>query len=173
MPNNTDLDELVERLRSEAYGDAWDDMKVPATSLEAADAITALRGKLAFSDGDRTELQTLCNKQANELDTLRAENERLKAEITEWLCESCNAVHKNPATGSGLMLSCPTWKGVVRPTSQTSRILEDMNKQLAEALRGLLGEWDKFTRYGSPMAKLANERVNYARSVYSRWESER
>lgn len=31
------------------------------------------------------------------------------------------------------------------------------------ALEGMLAEWDKFTRYGSPMAKAANERVNYAR----------
>jgi len=32
-------------------------------------------------------------------------------------------------------------------------------ERLRAALEGMLMEWDKLTRYGSPMAKAANERV--------------
>jgi hypothetical protein len=38
-------------------------------------------------------------------------------------------------------------------------------KQLWAALEGMLMEWDKLSRYGSPMAKAANERVNFARAT--------
>jgi hypothetical protein len=37
--------------------------------------------------------------------------------------------------------------------------------QLEAGLEGLLYEWDKLTRYGSPMAKAANERVAIARAL--------
>jgi phage-related minor tail protein len=40
-------------------------------------------------------------------------------------------------------------------------------KKLTDALEGMLAEWDKFTRYGSPIAKAANERVAFARTVLS------
>jgi ribosome recycling factor len=36
-------------------------------------------------------------------------------------------------------------------------------EQLKAALQGMLDEWEKLARYGSPMAKAANERVNAAR----------
>jgi hypothetical protein len=36
-------------------------------------------------------------------------------------------------------------------------------KELETALQGMLDEWEKLSRYGSPMAKAANERVNAAR----------
>jgi hypothetical protein len=38
-------------------------------------------------------------------------------------------------------------------------------EQLRSAIEGLLSEWDKLTRYGSPMAKTANERVAAARKL--------
>lgn len=38
-------------------------------------------------------------------------------------------------------------------------------KELKEGLRGLLSEWDKFTRYGSPIAKAANERITAAHKL--------
>jgi hypothetical protein len=44
-------------------------------------------------------------------------------------------------------------------------VLRHKNKQLRDALEGLLMEWDKLTRYGSPMAKGANERVTAARKL--------
>ena len=37
--------------------------------------------------------------------------------------------------------------------------------KLEAATQGMLDEWDKFTRYGSPMAKAANERVAFARAA--------
>jgi hypothetical protein len=63
-------------------------------------------------------------------------------------------------------------------------IMTEMNRELIEAraeiarltrerdgmraaLEGLLSEWDKLTRYGSPMAKAANERVAFARAALS------
>jgi hypothetical protein len=39
------------------------------------------------------------------------------------------------------------------------------DKQLRDVVEGLLMEWDKLTRYGSPMAKAANERVAAARKL--------
>jgi len=38
-------------------------------------------------------------------------------------------------------------------------------ERLTAAVEGLLMEWDKLTKYGSPMAKAANERVNAARAA--------
>ncbi len=40
--------------------------------------------------------------------------------------------------------------------------------EMAEALEGMLAEWDKFTRYGSPIAKASNERVNFARAALAK-----
>jgi hypothetical protein len=45
---------------------------------------------------------------------------------------------------------------------------ERLAAQLATALEGLLMEWDKLTRYGSPIAKAANERVTFARAVLAK-----
>lgn len=39
--------------------------------------------------------------------------------------------------------------------------------ELERATTGLLSEWDKLARYGSPMAKAANERVLFARALLS------
>jgi hypothetical protein len=36
---------------------------------------------------------------------------------------------------------------------------------LGKALEGMLAEWDQLTRYGSPLAKAANERVQFARGA--------
>jgi hypothetical protein len=38
-------------------------------------------------------------------------------------------------------------------------------KALEKALRDLLAEWDKFSRYGSSIAKAANEAVSKARAL--------
>lgn len=51
-------------------------------------------------------------------------------------------------------------------------MLTDENKRLREALEGLLMEWDKLTRYGSPMAKAANERVAAARELLKKIHAE-
>jgi hypothetical protein len=45
------------------------------------------------------------------------------------------------------------------------RGLEARVAKLEAATQGMLDEWDKFTRYGSPMAKAANERVAFARAA--------
>lgn len=38
-------------------------------------------------------------------------------------------------------------------------------EKLEAALRALLGEWDKLSRYGSPLEKSGNEAVNFAREA--------
>lgn len=44
-------------------------------------------------------------------------------------------------------------------------VLQAENTQLRTALKGLLAEWDKFTRYGGPIARQSNEAVNFARTA--------
>ena len=39
------------------------------------------------------------------------------------------------------------------------------NKRLRTALQGMIAEWDKLSRYGSPIAKAANEQVRAARAA--------
>jgi hypothetical protein len=48
--------------------------------------------------------------------------------------------------------------------AELRRVTEQRDKA-REALKGMLHEWDKFTRYGSPIAKASNENVNRARDV--------
>jgi hypothetical protein len=48
------------------------------------------------------------------------------------------------------------------------RGLEVDNKRLREAVKGLLIEWDRLTKYGSPLAKAANDRVVAARAALER-----
>ena len=43
--------------------------------------------------------------------------------------------------------------------------------ELLVCLQGMLAEWDKFTRYGSPIAKAANERVNAAMAAVAKAEA--
>jgi len=53
-------------------------------------------------------------------------------------------------------------QGSLRDAETTAR--------LREALNGLLMEWDELSRYGSPMAKAANERVTAARAALASLE---
>lgn len=50
------------------------------------------------------------------------------------------------------------------PTAELAALRDERDRARA-ALAGMLLEWDKFTRYGSPMAKAANERVAAARAA--------
>ncbi len=43
-------------------------------------------------------------------------------------------------------------------------------RELRTALEGMLLEWDNLARYGSPIAKAANERVNAARAAIRKGE---
>jgi len=38
-------------------------------------------------------------------------------------------------------------------------------ERLRAALQGIIAEWDKLSRYGSPIAKAANEQVRAARAA--------
>jgi hypothetical protein len=50
-------------------------------------------------------------------------------------------------------------------TDEEIRLMREQNTKLRGAIEGLLTEWDRLTRYGSPMAKAANERVAAARRL--------
>jgi hypothetical protein len=76
----------------------------------------------------------ICRLQ-EEVRCLRAEIERLKADVALWQDR-----YKHRSEGDAQKI-----------------------EQLKAALKGMLDEWEKLARYGSPMAKAANERVNAAR----------
>jgi hypothetical protein len=44
-------------------------------------------------------------------------------------------------------------------------------EELVEALTGIIREFEKFSRYGSPIAMQANEAVNYARALLAKLEA--
>lgn len=52
---------------------------------------------------------------------------------------------------------------LMEEAADTISRLRSRVEELEKALRAMLMEWDKFTRYGSPMAKGANKRVASAR----------
>jgi len=54
---------------------------------------------------------------------------------------------------------------VTRVIMPLLREMSGHRKQLRDVVEGLLTEWDNLTRYGSPMAKAANERVAAARTL--------
>lgn len=56
------------------------------------------------------------------------------------------------------ILACAT----ENPALTIQRAFVEREAELVGALEGMLAEWDKFTRYGSPMAKASNENVNRA-----------
>jgi hypothetical protein len=47
----------------------------------------------------------------------------------------------------------------------TNESLRAERDALLAALRGMIEEWERLSRYGSPMAKAANPRVNAARAA--------
>jgi hypothetical protein len=55
--------------------------------------------------------------------------------------------------------------GLLENSEMTVRELLANDGRLREAVEGLLVEWDKLTRYGSPIVKAANERVTAARAA--------
>jgi hypothetical protein len=50
--------------------------------------------------------------------------------------------------------------------------LRASNKKLVEALEGMVLEWEKLARYGSPIAKAGNERANAARAAIAKAKGE-
>lgn len=56
------------------------------------------------------------------------------------------------------------WSAMIANIPDPPSVGNEKTKYI-EAIRGLLMEWDKFTRYGSPIAKAANERVAAARKL--------
>lgn len=59
-------------------------------------------------------------------------------------------------------------EGYVFEDASTVALAEAERSELIAALTGMLTEWDKFTRYGSPMAKSANEPVAFARAALAK-----
>ena len=62
---------------------------------------------------------------------LQAENEALRQEVREWLCESCNWVYPGPPQPGVMCVICPRCKGFTGPfTSTKLRIAEKELKEL-------------------------------------------
>ena len=62
-----------------------------------------------------------------------------------------------------LALKTPASQELLNITKGCLDNAADEIERLRGALRGMVTEWDKLSRYGSPLAKAANERVNAAR----------
>jgi hypothetical protein len=72
-------------------------------------------------------------KKSSELETLRAENAALRAEIKEWLCESCNTVLPGPPSPGADCVVCPFCRGFCGPRGMIQRWkLEKENAALKE-----------------------------------------
>jgi hypothetical protein len=91
----------------------------------------------------------------NACSRLRTENEQLRSERDLW--------EQRTKTGAEIIEECVA--KIERLKRDVSALLEAEIEieELRAALRGMLDEWEKLSRYGSPMAKAANERVNAAR----------
>jgi hypothetical protein len=61
----------------------------------------------------------------------------------------------------------PAWEANERLNGTVNDLCAEISR-LRAALKDLLAEWDKFSRYGSPIAKAANEAVTKARAALER-----
>ena len=59
---------------------------------------------------------------------LRAENEALRAEVREWLCDGCNSIIPAPKLTNLLCPKCS--EGLIRPTTYNQRKLEAKLKEV-------------------------------------------
>jgi hypothetical protein len=53
----------------------------------------------------------------------------------------------------------------LRDAQREIKELKAEQREMREALEGMIAEWDKMTRYGSPLAKAANENLTRARAI--------
>lgn len=136
---------LIERLRM-LHGNFQDNY--------CAGARTGHRVEILNTEATRA----LCTEAADEIELFRSALEGKEREIEV-------AIDENKKMFSQLVIAKAR---VISVEAQLSTVrqqaLEERGK-LIDALQGSLAEWDKFTRYGSPMAKAANERIAHARDV--------
>jgi chromosome segregation ATPase len=105
----------------------------------------------------------------HEITFLKARIERLLSERDLWeqrtkmgaeIIEECiTQIEKLVAAKKRLEDAIASYKSPVKTLLAAKAKIEE----LQAALRGMLDEWERLSRYGSPMAKAANERVNAAR----------
>ena len=71
----------------------------------------------------------------SEIDRLKEENEKLRAEVKEWLCDKCRYVYNGPPTPRFDCVICPKCEGTTGPRSwMEKRELKAMCDELAGAL---------------------------------------
>ena len=72
------------------------------------------------------------------LRALQAENERLRAETREWVCESCMTCYPGPPRPGLMSVICPKCKGLTMPHELYKRkIVESERDSLRERVAGL------------------------------------
>lgn len=74
---------------------------------------------------------------------------------------------KHPPESAGIVVS-KTGHAVALVWEKEDAALIAAAPEMLAALRGLLAEFDKFSRYGSPIARAANEARTLARAVIAR-----
>ena len=94
-----------------------------------------------------------------------AEIERLTADREKWKASWLEMQTRVNELGAEIVTIHVQKEADIRRIAIECGKANDDNARLRAALEGLLMEWDKLTRYGSPMAKAANERVTAARAA--------
>ncbi len=75
-----------------------------------------------------------------ERDALKGEVEQLRAEVREWICESCNTVYPGPPQPGVMCVICPRCGGNTMPRpSAEIRALKGDNERLCQAANELRG----------------------------------
>jgi hypothetical protein len=120
------------------------------------------------SGGEMTDMEVLTQEEIQQHDA-RGERQReldRKAGLPDW--RELEGKVKAAIEGAHTQCTCDacmTLEAREVVVQVIMPLLREHNKQLRDVIEGLLTEWDKLTRYGSPMAKAANERVAAARKM--------
>ena len=93
---------------------------------------------------------------SDEADAVPAEIMRLRKKTIVGLIEECAALR---AANADLKARHAVTEKDAAMWAERADALRAENARLREALEGMVAEWEKMTRYGSPLAKAANENL--------------
>jgi hypothetical protein len=113
-----------------------------------------------------------------------AKQEKELDQHRQWAIDQRNAVHELRLEIEALRATARAAKAKADKYLETSEhykecvkadyaekiALRSRQAELLGALKGMLAEWEKFTRYGSPLAKASNENVARAQAAIKRAE---
>lgn len=107
------------------------------------------------------ELIGLCRQCVRDLAAAR-EAEQSANRLCDKIAERLAAARRDLAAARAEVTQ---WQEAFERTCDDIAVVRREKEEMLETLRGMLHEWDKFTRYGSPIAKAANENVRRARAL--------